>query len=178
MLRIRKFPISLSKFLSLTSVLVANTDFNCSANCFNLSWSVFAIDLSFFLARIRTSFTQMGQSFLFSEFCKLKTLNSILDVCGPMALYLYLHFLLFLDKALRADLISRLLVLKKALLIFVFCFMRCWTDSKTLVFDFIVFFWKIFMNTHDRTSNNNGHIDDDVDRIKSWEEFGWRMYNS
>ena len=38
----RKFLIFHSRHLSSSSVLVANTDFSCSGNCFNLPWSVFA----------------------------------------------------------------------------------------------------------------------------------------
>ena len=37
----------LSESLFVSSILVTNTDFNYSANCFNLSWSVFAIAAPF-----------------------------------------------------------------------------------------------------------------------------------
>ena len=52
-----------------------------------------------------------------------------------------------------------------ALLIFIFCLMRRRIKSGMLVFDLIVFFWKMVMDAHDSVSDNKGCVIDDVDGI-------------
>ena len=57
--------------------------------------------------------------------------------------YYYYYYYYFLDIAFRAGLRKGSLVLIKALLIFLFCFMRSWTETGTLVFDLVVFSGKL-----------------------------------
>ena len=43
------FRVFLTRSLSLISILDANTNFNCSTNCFNSCWSIFAIAVLFLI---------------------------------------------------------------------------------------------------------------------------------
>lgn len=65
---------------------------------------------------------------------KLKTLNSLLDVFGPMAFYLFFNFF---GNSVQSRLKKEILM--KALLISLFCFTRSWTRNGILDFDLIVF---------------------------------------
>ena len=174
----------------LRSILIANTDFNCLANYFNLPRSVFAIDVSFFRSGYELSLFGWPISF----FKVLQLLGSLVSwrLWIPFWMFvirwLLICFLIFSETAFRADLRKGFLVLIKALLIFLFCFISSWIEKDTLVFGWIEkgallfallgreryvgswfnrFFRETIVNIYNRVSKNGGRIVNDVDRISA-----------
>lgn len=140
----RKFSISCSHFLPLSSILVAKVDFNCFTICLNLSWSVFEIMLTHFKPGKRSHY--LDNPFPFSEFSsffdhlKYGSPEFWFLVCLPLVLYLSFNFIRGCFKSWKGFNMKRFLVLKNAFSIFCFCLMNCWILCGMFEFG-LIFLW-------------------------------------
>ena len=94
---------------------------------------------------------------------KLKTLNSLLDVFGPMAFYLFFNFF---GNSVQSRLKKGIPCFNESSFDFSFLFYKKLNKEWYAGFWFDSFFRKIVMNTHVRISKNDGRIVNDIDRVR------------